>query len=154
MTLIGRALRLIPALVLGLGALFLVAPSAGATTQQQMVDLTGIPIDIGPAGCGLVGDLVITGNGHDHFFTNGNGDFWENATVEGQVTLVDPVSGAVLETGGHGEAWFGIQANNGAQVMSFKASVQLPTGRIQQNGHFTVNANGVPVVSNSTAKCG
>lgn len=138
------------ALALGLGA-----SPAFATTQQQMIRIpAGAAIDIGPAAPCAPGDIVITaGNGHDHFFTNPNGDFWENATIEGTASLVDPATGVTLEQGGHGEAWFGIESNNGAMVFHFKDSVQLPSGRIQQNGQFVLNANGVPVVTRVTASC-
>jgi hypothetical protein len=131
------------------------APGAEAATQQQMIRIpAGAQIDVGAAFPCAPGDIVITvNNGHDHFFTNPNGDFWENATIEGTASLVDPVTGTVLETGGHAEAWFGIESNNGAQVNHFNDKAQFPSGRIQQNGQFTVNANGIPVVSRVTASC-
>jgi hypothetical protein len=131
------------------------APAAGATSDQSIMKIpVGAQIDLGSAAPCAAGDLVITvQSGHDHFFTNNTGE-WENATVQGTAQLVDPVTGAVLENGGHAEAWFTANDNNRNAVFSAKDSAQFPSGRIQQNMHFTVNANGVPVVSNATANCG
>ena len=125
------------------------APAAGATTDQSIMKIpVGAQIDLGPAAPCAAGDLVITvQSGHDHFFTNNTGD-WENATVQGTAQLVD------LENGGHAEAWFTANDNNRNAVFSAKDSAQFPSGRIQQNMHFTVNANGLPVVSNARANCG
>ena len=144
-----RILVLAP--ILGaLGAAVLPA-TAQATTTQQMLRLNGAPIDVGPAVC-VPGDLVITGQGHDHSFTNPNGDFWENATVSGTGTAGDGFTG-------HAEAWFGIESNNGASISHFAVNAQGTTAngtsvRIHQTGQFTVNANGVPVVSNTVTNCG
>ena len=131
------------------------APAAGASTVQSFIKIpAGTQIDLGPAAPCASGDVVITAqSGHDHFFTNKKGD-WENATVQGTAQLVDPSTGAVLENGGHAEAWFTANDNNRNQVFSSKDSAQFASGRIQQNSHFTLNANGVPVVSNVTANCG
>jgi hypothetical protein len=129
---------------LAIPALATAAP-AMATTDQQMVDLTGIPIDVGSLAPCLPYDLVITGNGHDHFFSNNNG-FWENATVEG-VGVAGPYTGK-------GEAWFTFNDNNRNVVSTFKAMLQLTQGtKIQMTGTFVVNANGVPVVNNATTTC-
>jgi hypothetical protein len=151
-----RLIAAIGTLVLGLGIGLVSAGAVGAATQQQMIRIpTGAQIDVGAAFPCAPGDIVITvASGHDHFFTNPNGDFWENATIQGTAALVDPVTGTVLETGGHAEAWFGTESNNGAQVFHFNDKAQFPSGRIQQNGQFTVNANGIPVVSRVTANCG
>lgn len=144
---------LIPAIgaaTVGLAIAF--APAAGATSQvQQQLHLNGVPIDLGPALC-VPGELFLTGNAHEHTQVNPNGDVWVNDTVEGVPTTVDQTT--VLQTGSHGEAWFGMESNNGAQVMHFKASVFLPTGRIQMNGQFVVLPNGTPQVMNTTVTCG
>ena len=125
---------------------FTFAPAAGATTQQQMVDLTGIPIDVGSLAPCLPYDLVITGNGHDHSFTNNNG-FWENATVTG-VGVAGPYTGK-------GEAWFTNNDNRQNSVLTFKDMIQFTGGlKIQQTGTFVINANGVPVVNKATTSCG
>lgn len=125
---------------------FTFAPTAGATTQQTMADLTGVPIDVGSLAPCLPYDLVITGIGHDHSFTNGNGDFWENATVEG--------TGVAGPYTGHAEAWFTNNENNKTQVATFKDMLQLTQGtKIQQTGTFVMNANGVPVVTKMTTSC-
>ena len=125
---------------------FAFAPTAGATTQQMMTDLTGVPVPIGSLAPCLPYSLVITGIGHDHFFTNGNGDSWENATVEG--------TGVAGPYTGHAEAWFTANDNNKTQVMTFKDMLQLTQGtKIQQTGTFVVNANGVPVVTKMTNSC-
>ena len=154
---------IVPAIAgLSVAGLVTLGPAAQATTQGQMIHLNGQPVDLGggsaePCYAGL--DFVIQGNAHDHSFTNPNGDFWENATIQGQVSLVDTggtgnLPGTLVATGGHGEAWFGIESNNGAMVMHFKDSVFINGVRIQQNGQFVLNANGVPVVTNTTASCG
>lgn len=125
---------------------FTFAPAAGATTQQMMADLTGVPIDVGSLTPCLPYHLVITGNGHDHSFFNGNGDFWENATVEG--------TGVAGPYTGHAEAWFTLNDNNKTLVMTFKDMIQLTQGtKIQQTGTFVINANGVPVVTKATNSC-
>jgi hypothetical protein len=136
------------------GALIAFAAPAGATTQQQKLHLDGVPIDIGSALPCLAGDIVIQGNAHDHFFTNPNGDFWENATIEGAATLVDPSTGAVLEVGTHGEAWFGIESNNGAMVNHFKDSVNFPGVQVFQSGQFVVLPNGNVHITRFTTTCG
>jgi len=121
------------------------APAAGATTGQQITDLTGIPVNVGSLAPCLPFDLVITGNGHDHFVFS-NAGFHENATVEG--------TGVAGPYSGHAEAWFTSNGKNGAQVDTFKAMLQLTQGtKIQQTGTFVLNANGVPVVGNLKVSC-
>jgi hypothetical protein len=145
----------LPVIGIAAAAVVAFAPAAGAATDQSFIKIpAGAQIDLGPAAPCAPGDLVITArSGHDHFFTNKTGD-WENATIQGTAQLVDPSTGAVLENGGHAEAWFTANDNNRNQVFSAKDSAQFSSGRIQQNSHFTLNANGVPVVSNARANCG
>ena len=101
--------------------------------------------DVGSLAPCLPYDLVITGNGHDHSFTNNNG-FWENATVTG-VGVAGPYTGK-------GEAWFTFNDNRQNVVSTFKDMIQFTGGlKIQQTGTFVINANGVPVVTKATTSC-
>jgi len=136
--------------VLGLGISGLAASPAQATTTQT-IHLTGIPIDVGPAGC-MPGDLVITGNGVLHTTLNNAGDFWITGTVEGAATVT------VGSFSGHAAAWFGGEFNKQNTVNHFTANANgtLADGtavRIHQEGQFTLNAQGVPVVTRVTTTC-
>ena len=102
----------------------------------------------------MPGDIVITGNGVLHTTVNNAGDSWTTGTVTGSaVTSGSPAAA------GRATAWFGGSSNNRNQVEHFTANAQLTlpggsTVRIHQEGQFTVNANGIPVVSRTTATCG
>jgi hypothetical protein len=127
------------------------AAAAHATTNTTM-NLSGIPIDVGPAGC-VPGDLVITGNGVLHTTVNNAGDSWTTGTVTGSATT----TGTPTATG-RATAWFGVENNNKNFVSPFTANAQLtlPDGstlNIHQQGQFTLNANGVPVVNHTTTTC-
>ena len=143
--------------------------AAYATSQfQQQLHLDGVPVDLGfqsaaPCFPGL--DIVIQGNAHEHTQVNPNGDVWVNDTVEGQVSLVDtsgnPLAeqgtyppGVLVATGGHGEAWFGLEQNNQVANMHFKDDLFINGVRIQQNGQFTVDKYGNPHVTNVRTTCG
>jgi hypothetical protein len=135
-----------------LAALMLVPVVAQATTSTT-IHLNGGAIDVGPAGC-IAGDLVITGNGVLHQTTNNAGDFWVTGTVEGAVSATDPSSGYT----GHAAAWFGVEQNNLNAVFHFTANSVGTLGNgtpltIHQEGQFTVNAQGVPVVTRATVTC-
>ena len=137
-----------------LGALLLMSVAAQATTTET-IHINGVPIDVGPAGC-VPGDLVISGNGVEHMTVNNAGDFWVTGTVEGAATVTGP-SGATLFSG-HAAAWFGIEDNNQNGVQHFIANANgtLADGTtvgIHQEGQFTVNAQGIPVVTRVTATC-
>ena len=158
-------------LALGAGVATAANPAMAAQGPQSHMNLTGIPIPIGPAFC-VPANIVITGQGHDHVvgtplppgtplnvYPPG---YHENATVTGDVQLIgtDPVSGMPVVLGtGHGEAWFSIDVNTGGAVTSEdNAHATIDTGpfaglKILQLGSFTLNANGVPVVNNSSASC-
>ncbi len=143
--------KLAIAAVLSLGLSGLTATPAQATTTQT-IHFNGVPIDVGPAGCGL-GDLVITGNVVEHTTLNNAGDFWITATAEGSAT----VTGGGFS--GHAAAWFGGEFNKQNTVTHFIADANgtLADGtvlRIHQEGQFTVNAQGIPVVSRVTVTCG
>lgn len=149
-------MRRILVLLAILGASVAVPATLLATTAQATTAVTihadNVPIDIGPVGC-IPGDLVITGNAVQHTTTNNAGDVWLTETVTGQV--VDTTAGFV----GHGMAWFGLEENAQNSVTHFTANVEgtLPDGtslRIHQEGQFTLNAQGVPVVTRVTTTCG
>jgi hypothetical protein len=129
-------------------------PSVAQATTSVTVHVNGAPIDVGPAGC-VPGDLVIAGNGVLHQTTNNAGDTWVTGTVEGSVTVTDPSSGFT----GHATAWFGVEQNNQNFVTHFIADSVGTLGngsplRIHQEGQFTVNAQGLPVVNRVTVTCG
>lgn len=136
-----------------LAALMLVPVVAQATTSTT-IHLNGAPIDVGPAGC-VAGDLVIMGNGVLHETINNAGDVWITGTVEGAVSATDPSSGFT----GHAAAWFGTEQNNQNVVFHFTANAVGTLGNgtpltIHQEGQFTVNAQGMPVVTRVTVSCG
>lgn len=135
-----------------LGALMLVPVVAQATTSTT-IHMNGVPIDIGPAGC-VAGDLVIVGNNVFHQTINNAGDVWVTGTVEGAVSATDPSSGYT----GHAAAWFGVEQNNLNNVFHFTANSVGTLGdgtplNIHQEGQFTVNAQGMPVVTRVTVTC-
>ncbi len=144
-----RRMLVLLAILGAFGAVLLPAVAAEATTTKT-IHLTGVPIDVGPAGC-VPGDLVITGNGVLHMTTNNAGDFWETGTVEGVATAAGFT--------GHAAAWFGVENNAQNSVNHFTANAvgTLSDGtslRIHQEGQFTVNANGIPTVTRVTTTCG
>lgn len=135
-----------------LAALMLVPVVAQATTSTT-IHLNGGAIDVGPAGC-VAGDLVIMGNGVLHQTINNAGDLWVTGTVEGAVSATDPSSGYT----GHAAAWFGVEQNNLNAVFHFTANSVGTLGNgtpltIHQEGQFTVNAQGTPVVTRVTVTC-
>ncbi len=141
------------------GALAAIAllPIAAEATTTQTIHLTGVPIDVGPAGC-VPGDLFISGNGVLHMTVNNAGDSWITGTVEGAATVPDGSGGTLFS--GHAAAWFGSENNNGlSNVQHFIANADgtLTNGtpvHIHQEGQFTVNAQGVLTVSRVTVTCG
>lgn len=146
-----RRLRLIAPILLAVG---LALPATAQATTTQTVHFNGAPIDVGPAGC-IPGDLVIAGNGVLHMTINNAGDEWVTGTVEGSVWSTDPSSGFT----GHAAAWFGVEANSQNFVTHFIANSVGTLGdgtplTIHQEGQFTVNAQGVPVVTRVTVTCG
>jgi len=146
-----KCLKKLLAAVFALAGLLLVPVAAHATTTQT-IHLNGQPIDVGPAGCDGLGDLVITGNGVLHLTVNNAGDSWLTGTVEGSTT---DTTGAYT---GHAAAWFGVEDNNRNFVTHFTANSvgTLADGtplRIHQEGQFTVNAQGLPVVTRVTSTC-
>src|SRR3974390_1150415 len=75
----------------------LLAPAAH-TSAPVDINLDGGPTDIGTLGCGIPDDIIITGNGHEHFYDNGHA----TGTVTGSAT---DLSGIWV---GRGTAWFGV----------------------------------------------
>jgi len=139
--------------VFGALAAVLLLPIVAQATTSQTIHVNGVPIDVGPAGC-VPGDLVITGNGVLHQTINNAGDSWVTGTIEGSVTTTDPSSGFT----GHAAAWFGVEDNNQNFVTHFIANSVGTLGngsplRIHQEGQFTVNAQGMPVVTRVTVTC-
>jgi len=133
-------------------AAILPAAAAQATTTTT-IHINGLPIDVGPAVC-VPGDLVITGNGVLHTTVNNAGDSWTTGTLTGSAVT----TGTPAATG-RATAWFGDEENNQNNVQHFIANAQLtlPDGstvNIHQEGQFTLNANGIPVVTRTTATCG
>ncbi len=142
--------------VCGALAAVLLLPIAAEATTTQTIHLTGVPIDVGPAGC-VPGDLVISGNGVLHTTVDNAGDSWTTGTVEGSATVADGSGGTLFS--GHAAAWFGIENNAQSNVQHFIANADgtLANGtsvHIHQEGQFTVNAQGVPTVSRVTVTCG
>jgi len=143
-------MKRILAVAAALAGLFVMPMAAHATTTTT-IHANGIPIDVGPAIC-VPGDLVISGNGVLHTTVNNAGDSWITGTIEGTVTDAD--AGYT----GHGVAWFGSETNNRNSVNHFIANTQgtLTDGTplsIHQEGQFTVNAQGLPVVTRVTTTC-
>ena len=96
----------------------LAATSAHATVPVD-INLNGVPTDIGPLGCGIPGDVVITGNGHEHFYDNGHA----TGTVTGSAVNFapgDPQDGLWV---GRGTAWFGVSP--GGKIFNDIAEVSL-----------------------------
>jgi hypothetical protein len=144
-------MRKLVVMVCGALAAVLLTPIAAEATTVQTIHLTGVPIDVGPAGC-VPGDLVISGNGVLHMTVNNAGDAWITGTVEGAATI----SGSTFS--GHAVAWFGSENNaqNNVQHFIANASGTLADGtslRIHQEGQFTVNAAGLPTVTRVTVTC-
>lgn len=139
--------------VVGALAAMLLLPLAAQATTSMTIHLNGFPVDVGPAVC-VPGDLVIAGNGVLHNTTNNAGDSWTTGTIEGSVTASDPSSGFT----GHGVAWFGVEQNSSNFVTHFIADSVGILGngtpvRIHQEGQFTINAQGLPVVNRVTTTC-
>jgi len=128
----------------------LAVPGTALATTTQTLHLSGVPIDVGPAGC-IPGDISLTGNAVLHITVNNAGDSWMTGTIEGAVT------GSLGYTG-HGMAWFGVEDNNQNGVDHFTSNYVGTLGdgtplRIHLQGQFTLNAQGVIVVNNFTATC-
>ncbi len=142
--------------VCGALAAIVLLPVAAEATTTQTIHLTGVPIDVGPAGC-VPGDLFISGNGVLHITVNNAGDSWTTGTVEGAATVPDGRGGTLFS--GHAAAWFGIEDNAQSNVQHFTANADgtLTNGtpvHIHQEGQFTINAQGIPTVSRVTVTCG
>ena len=160
--------RLIPVLVvlaaagtaaLGLGAASGRAAADNCTqgspggTYTCTVHMSG-PVDLGP-GCGQA-DAVISGKGVLHMTFNKAGDGWITSTVEGDFTTYD-ASNSVTGTG-HAQQWFGGADNKQNSVNHFTANGfanMLDGSRLSFHaaGQYTVNANGVVTVNNTTMTC-
>ncbi len=128
-------------------------PGVAMATTSVTLHINGVPIDVGPAGC-VAGDLVITGNGVEHQTVDNAGDLWLTATLTGTATLSDPSSGF----SGHATAWFGVDENAMNFTTQFIADAvgTLANGTplsIHEVGTFTINAQGVPVVTNTKVTC-
>jgi hypothetical protein len=111
-------------------------------------------LELGP-GCGQA-DAFINGNGVFHITVNKAGDSWVTGTVEGDFVVVD-VLGNTVGTG-HAQSWFGSEDNNQAAVNHFTSNGfanMLDGTRLgfHAAGQFTMNANGVVTVNNSTMSC-
>jgi len=139
------------AVAAALAGLFVMPMAAQATTTTTFHLPAGAVIDVGPAGC-IIGDLSISGNGVLHTTVNNAGDVWVTGTLVGSVTDAD------AGYSGHGVAWFGLEQNSMNSVNHFTANTQgtLKDGTplsIHQEGQFTINAQGLPVVTRVTVTC-
>jgi hypothetical protein len=129
--------------------------SQGSATGTFTCTMHGpMPTDLGP-GCGQA-DAVINGNGVFHITVNKAGDAWATGTVQGAFTTYD-ASNNVTGTG-HAQQWFGLADNNQNGVQHFTANGyanMLDGSRLTFHaaGQFTVNANGVVTVNNTTMTC-
>jgi hypothetical protein len=113
-----------------------------------------MPTDLGP-GCGQA-DAVINGNGVFHVTFNKAGDGWITSTVQGDFTTYD-ASSNVTGTG-HATQWFGGEDNkqNGVQHFTANGFANMLDGTrltFHAAGQYTVNANGVITVNNTTMTC-
>ncbi len=128
-------------------------PGVAMATTAVTFHINGVPIDVGPAGC-IPGDLVIQGIGGEHQTVDNAGDLWLTGTLQGRATGTDATAGFT----GHASAWFGVEVNNRNFTSSFTAEAvgTLADGTplsIHQEGTFTINAQGVPVVTSVNATC-
>jgi hypothetical protein len=129
--------------------LVLLLPGVAAATTTVTLHLSGVAIDVGPAGC-VPGELFLTGNAVFHQTINDAGDTWITETAEGTATATG--------FSGHGAAWFGLEGNRSNFVTHFIADgVGTTTAgtalMIHVEGQFTLNANFVPVVNRITVTC-
>lgn len=135
--------------ILGALSAVLLLPVAAEATTTLTVHLSGVSIDVGPAGC-VPGELFLNGNAVFHQTVNNAGDTWITETAEGAATAIDS-TGATTFTG-HGAAWFGLESNRSNFVVHFIADAVGTTSAgmplmIHVEGQFTLNANLVPVVN-------
>jgi hypothetical protein len=167
----GSKLRGVIRLAAALGAVaaltaFGAAPALanGNSTQTQTVTFKNATIDFGPGAnpcSGVSGDLVAASvNGVMHETINKAGDFWDTGTLAGTFQFIPDDASQPTYTG-HGATWFGDADNNQNSVSHFTLSLHLTgtdgsTVTFHEVGHFSTNANGVPVVvfDNQTATCG
>jgi hypothetical protein len=111
-------------------------------------------MELGP-GCGQA-DAFLNGNGVFHVTINKAGDSWATGTVQGDFVTVDAFGNT---TGtGHAQSWFGDENNNKNGVEHFTSNGyanMLDGTRIgfHAAGQFTMNANGVVTVNNTTMTC-
>jgi hypothetical protein len=110
--------------------------------------------ELGP-GCGQA-DAFLNGNGGFHITVNKAGDSWVTGTVQGDIVTVD-ASGNTTGTG-HAQQWFGSADNkqNGVQHFTSNGYVNMLDGTrigFHAAGQFTMNANGVVTVNNTTMTC-
>ncbi len=139
--------------VAGVLAALTLMPAVATATTSSTFHINGVPIDVGPAVC-VAGDLVLTGNGVEHQTVDNAGDVWITATLTGSATVSDPSSGFT----GRATAWFGLDENARNFTTQFIADAVGTLGngtplKIHQVGTFTLNAQGVPVVNNTSVTC-
>ncbi len=139
--------------VAGVLAALVLLPGVAHATTSETLHINGVPIDVGPAAC-VPGDLIISGIGVEHQTVDNAGDLWITGTLTGSASVSDPSSGF----SGHATAWFGLELNNRNATSSFTADAvgTLADGSslvINEQGTFTLNAQGVPVVNNVKVNC-
>lgn len=145
-----------------LGALPALADGNGAQTTTATFKNAYVPLGPTVNPCsGATGTFAGTSvNGVLHETINKAGDVWDTGTLTGTFQFVpdDPTQPTYT---GHGETWFGDSFNNQNQVNHFTLHFQGTgtdgsTVDIQETGHISTNANGVPVVvfDKFNATCG
>jgi hypothetical protein len=127
----------------------------GSTTGTQTCTTHGPQsFELGP-GCGQA-DAFLNDNGVFHITINKAGDSWVTGTMQGTITTVDGLGNT---TGtGHAQQWFGNEDNNQNAVNHFTSNgyVNMRDGTrigFHAAGQFTMNANGVVTVNNTTMTC-
>lgn len=133
----------------------------GPVTSTQHLHGTYTATDFNPCN----GDPVDITNDANQVLHNtywpDTGDVRSTFTEEDKVVAVDQVSGVVLT--GHNQVWgdFHVNSKNGASQSGFTSTLQVKgsdgsTISYHENGHFTVNANGVVTVNfdRPTLTCG
>jgi hypothetical protein len=149
----GNSVRKALAILAAAALLLIPVGVAQANTVTTFHIHAGAVGDVGPTGC-TPGDFIVTfGNAVEHDTINNAGDEWFTATVTGTFVTTDGSGYA-----GHITAWFGVEANAKNFVTHFTANAQGTLGdgtplRVHQEGQFTMNALGLPVVNNMTFTC-
>lgn len=138
------------------------ADGAGAQTMTVTFKNAVIPLGASLNPCsGATGAMTaISVNGVIHETVNKAGDVWDTGALTGVFQFVPDAASQPTYTG-HGTAWFGDSINNQNFVNHFTfhfnaTGTDGSTIAMQETGHISSNANGVPVVvfDKQSATCG